>query len=79
MNEPYQTPSGISYEKEALQEYIDKNEPKDPITSETFNSFDDCSPNTAMNESIKNLLKHNPEMYDFYESSNDWCDIKFTE
>jgi len=79
MSEPYQTPSGISYEKEALKSYVEKAGAKDPITSEPFRSFDDCVPNTALKNSIKLLLKKNPAMIDFYEASCDWREVVFAE
>lgn len=79
MTEPYQTPSGISYEREALKSYVEKTQPKDPITSETFKSFDDCVPNKALKESVKILLKKNPAVYDLYETWNDCRDVEFTE
>ena len=79
MREPYQTPSGISYEKEALKAFIEKAEAKDPITSEPFGSFEDCVPNYALKESIRLLMKKNPAIFEFYETSNDWRDIEFNE
>lgn len=79
MQEPYQTPSGISYEKEALKSYVEKTEPKDPITSDPFRSFDDCIPNNALKDSVKLSVKKNPALFEFYESSADWRDIKFEE
>ena len=79
MKDPYQTPSGLSYEKEDLKSFVEKTEPKDPITSEKFRSFEDCVPNTALKESIKLELKKNPAIYDFYETSHDWREITFME
>jgi len=79
MSEPYQAPSGISYEKEALKSFIEKTGSKDPITSEPFNSFEDCVPNLALKDSIKLLIKKNPAIYELDESSNDCRELKFLE
>lgn len=79
MNEPYQTPSGISYEKEALKSFVEKAGPKDPITSETFQSFEDCVLNVALKDSIKALMKKNPAIVELYETSNDWREVIFME
>ena len=64
MNEPFQLPSGVSYEKSTLIEHFEKNGFKDPITSQEFHSSDQCAENKALRQCIKNELKKNPALFE---------------
>lgn len=74
IEDPLQTPSGISYEKNLLLEYLDKSENcKDPLTSTNFRSADDCIDNKILKKSLKRFLRKNCWSFQFCED-DDYCE-----
>ena len=71
MNEPYQLPTGVSYEKNVLVEFFAKNGFKDPITSKEFHSEEQCAENRALRQCIKRELKANPAVFEGSERVED--------
>jgi STIP1 family protein 1 len=58
MRDPVTTPSGITYERAAIEEHLSKNS-FDPVTRASC-KISDLRPNLALREAIEEFLKKNP-------------------
>mmetsp|Transcript_15360 Transcript_15360/g.30817 ORF Transcript_15360/g.30817 Transcript_15360/m.30817 type:complete len:117 (+) Transcript_15360:96-446(+) len=59
LKEPVLTPSGQTYEREALEQHIAANGRWDPVTRQPFQAGD-LRENTAVKELIRDFLEQNP-------------------
>ena len=64
MRDPIITPSGITYERKAIQEHFKKNGHIDPISRSPLN-LKDLYPNLAIRDAIQEFLSQNEWAYDY--------------
>ncbi|XP_051912261.1 uncharacterized protein LOC127594427 [Hippocampus zosterae] len=75
MEDPVVTEAGITYEREAIQEHIEKNGCTDPITRKQISGK--LYPNHAIKKAVKDFLEKNPWAYEHSEGQS-YLDISFS-
>ena len=77
MVDPVLTKSGHTYERETLQESLQKAGKFDPVTREPITSRDALLPNMAIKRATQNFLRKNPWAYDNKSEYEDYLNINF--
>ncbi len=63
MEDPVLTEAGLTYERQAIQEHIEKNGATDPITRKPISPK--LYPNIAVRKAVKDFLDNNPWAYEY--------------
>ena len=74
MEDPVMTDSGQTYEREALEQHLEKNGRTDPFTRQPIKGA--LYPNIAIKKAVQDFLERNPWAYEYCEGEN-YKDISF--
>lgn len=68
MEDPVTTDSGQTYEREALEQHLQKNGRTDPFTRQPIKG--PLYPNISIKKAVQDFLQRNPWAYEYSEGEN---------